>query len=315
MYHGLLGIFSTILSYARAVRLLQRSAGQYVARCISRISCLFFGDGRVHIIALAVREMEDDVAGRELWTSAQKGCITQPLPGHTSSPVWMLRAFLVALANDHVETAAQLARAAPDLVNAQLDSNTAGVGTPLAHAAFYGCGGAIKLLLDLKAAVSPVADSWCRTPIFMAVCGGHVPVVTLLASAGVDVNEGGCNAPLFEAARAADVRMVQALVEIGADLGVKDRYGWTPMHTASFNGHSAVVHLLIRSNASVNCTNTSGEKPMHLAAIYGHVGVLKLLLDAKAGTAAADNTGRTPLAYAREYGHERAMQLLLQLQP
>jgi ankyrin repeat protein len=276
-----------------------------------RIVFSLVGDDRAHTLARAVREMEDDVAGRELWNSAQKGCIAHLLPSHASAPTWMLRAFLVALANDHVDTVAQLVRAAPCLVNAQL-VNAAGVETPLAHAAFYGCVGAIRLLLDLKAVVSP---GTVRTPMYLAVCGGRVPAVELLATAGVDVNEGGYNAPLQVAARFGDVRMVQALHEMKADLESKDPYGRTPICAASHNGHSAVVQWLVRSNASVNCTSVYGETPMHAAARHGHAKVLKLLLDAKAGATVVDDEGITPLCCARFRRDERAVQLLLQSLP
>ncbi len=248
--------------------------------------------------------MEDD-EGRELWTSAQKGCITQLLPSHTGSPRWMLRAFLVALANDHVDTAAQLARAAPDLVKARL-VNDMWVDTPLEHAASHGSFCATKLLLDLGALASCHALYW-------AVRGGHVPVVNLLASSGADVNEGGLQAPLHMAASLGDVHMTQALLERKADPAMKASNGWTPMYMASVHGQSAVVHLLVRSNASVNCTTDADKTPMHAAATYGHSGVLEILLDAKADAAAVDDEGRTPLANARERGHELSVQLLQSL--
>ena len=42
--------------------------------------------------------------------------------------------------------------------------------------------------------------------------------------------------------------------------------GYTPIHEAANNGHSAVLKLLIQYGAKVNCRTSSGSTPLHLAA-------------------------------------------------
>lgn len=38
----------------------------------------------------------------------------------------------------------------------------------------------------------------------------------------------------------------------GADVSAADKYGWTPLHRASQNGHEAIAQLLIERGADEN---------------------------------------------------------------
>ena len=50
---------------------------------------------------------------------------------------------------------------------------------------------------------------------------------------------------LHEAAAKGDLDEVKRHLENGANVNAKDKYGWTPLHEASNNGHKEVAELLI----------------------------------------------------------------------
>lgn len=88
--------------------------------------------------------------------------------------------------------------------------------------------------------------------------------------------------------------------------------GWTPLNSASDNGHVDVVKLLLEKGADLTVANNSGWTPLHAASLNGHIEVIKLLLDtSKVEASSKDNAGRTPLLYAAKNGNEAAIKLLL----
>jgi ankyrin repeat protein len=61
------------------------------------------------------------------------------------------------------------------------------------------------------------------------------------------------------------------------DCGVK--FGWTPLHVASIEGHVDMMQCLLESGARVNLRTISQKTtPLHLTAHFGHDKGLRLLL-------------------------------------
>ncbi|RYP19126.1 hypothetical protein DL766_008512 [Monosporascus sp. MC13-8B] len=62
---------------------------------------------------------------------------------------------------------------------------------------------------------------------------------------------------------------VRRLLGIGARINSKDRYGGTPLHWASRNGHDTVVKQLLESGADTNAKDNDARTPLHWASQNG----------------------------------------------
>ncbi|KAI5726408.1 hypothetical protein M8J76_002135 [Diaphorina citri] len=102
------------------------------------------------------------------------------------------------------------------------------------------------------------------------------------------------------------------LLEAGANINHTDCEGWTPLRSASWGGHSAVVKLLLQSGADVNCSDMGGRTALRAAAWGGHLEVVKLLLAAGAHVNAADSEGRTALIASAYMGHADIVSSILE---
>ena len=76
----------------------------------------------------------------------------------------------------------------------------------------------------------------------------------------------------------------------------RDFEGRTPLHIASWQGHTAMVELLLRYNADVNATDREQRTPLQSAAWQGHERVVWLLLKAGARSDQPCAQGATPLS-------------------
>jgi len=104
---------------------------------------------------------------------------------------------------------------------------------------------------------------------------------------------------------------VQRLLEKGADVAAASNEGWTPLKSASSNGHVDVVRLLLEKGADVTAASNEGWSILHSASSNGHVDIVKLLLEHDADIAAKDTIGWTPLFHASKNGDEATIELLL----
>lgn len=117
--------------------------------------------------------------------------------------------------------------------------------------------------------------------------------------------------PLIDAVEAGNERDVTRLLDSGADVNAEGDEGDSALHTAVWEGHTAIVQLLLARRANVNAKNEKGETPLHWAAEKGHFNIASLLLEKGAAVNAKDEDGQTPLHYAAEKGRAQVTALLL----
>ena len=95
-------------------------------------------------------------------------------------------------------------------------------------------------------------------------------------------------------------------------LTVTDSDQYTPLHRASYNGHSAVVEFLLLKGANVEAKTIDSWQPLHCACRWNNVEVASLLLQNGARINSQTNGGQTPLHLASSNEHARnTLELLL----
>uniref|UniRef100_A0AAY4CFG2 Ankyrin repeat and sterile alpha motif domain containing 1A n=1 Tax=Denticeps clupeoides TaxID=299321 RepID=A0AAY4CFG2_9TELE len=112
----------------------------------------------------------------------------------------------------------------------------------------------------------------------------------------------------------------------GPNVNCVDSTGYTPLHHAALNGHSAVVELLLRNEALTNIADNKGCYPLHLAAWKGDERIVQLLVHQGPShpklnhlspslsffLSYQNNDNETPLHCAAQYGHSKVVCLLLE---
>ncbi|WP_168464185.1 ankyrin repeat domain-containing protein [Wolbachia endosymbiont of Ctenocephalides felis wCfeT] len=122
------------------------------------------------------------------------------------------------------------------------------------------------------------------------------------------------NAQLLKAAKEGIIGKVKKLIRKGAGVNARDnKYGWTALHWAAFNGHTEVVVFLLGKGADVHIQNYHKETPLHLAAQMGHKDVVESLINngAKAKINARSKSGWISLHYAACNGKKDVVELLI----
>jgi len=105
---------------------------------------------------------------------------------------------------------------------------------------------------------------------------------------------------LRRAAYDGDIEQVKSLISKGADVNEKGRWGITPLHLASREGHAEVARLLISKGAYLNSVSENAPglnemTPLHCAAASGNKQTVELLLSEGAEINARNGGGMTPL--------------------
>lgn len=118
----------------------------------------------------------------------------------------------------------------------------------------------------------------------LAVKANFVVIVKLLVEAGVDLDyqDAQGETALHVAARFGHTACAKILLEghddQKADLEIAENsFGWTPLFTASVDGHIEIVRTLIAAKASLEKLDTSGWTAKEHAALRGHVDIAAVL--------------------------------------
>ena len=119
--------------------------------------------------------------------------------------------------------------------------------TALHFACYFGQPDAVRLLIELGAAVDAVAAN---------------PTKVM---------------PLHSAASSRNLDAARLLLEHGAPIDARQQGGWTPIHAAAQNGDRALVELMLQHGADPKLANDQGKTPAIIAREKGHAEVAALL--------------------------------------
>jgi ankyrin repeat protein len=196
----------------------------------------------------------------------------------------------------------------------------------------------VKALVSADATLVNARSGTGESAILTAVYHGRKDIVNLLVARGVALT-------LFEACAAGEFDRVERLVAEGSAVNAYSDDGWTPLHLASFFGHTKIAEcllghaadvaarsrnananlplhaalagnhkmvagLLIGAGADVNAADAAGWRPLHLAAANNNLDVMRTLIAQGADVTAQNAEGLLPLALAKQKGHREAVALL-----
>jgi ankyrin repeat protein len=153
------------------------------------------------------------------------------------------------------------------------------------------------------------------TSLHLASFLGFTELCEQLVGAGHDIHakagfESG--SVLHSASYQGHEAIVRFLLQSGADVNDEGgRFGYA-LQAASDGGHEAIVKLLLQSGADVNAQGGECGHALEAAASEGHQSVVKLLLQSGAEIADSQDGFRNALLHASDGGHEAVVKLLLQ---
>lgn len=101
--------------------------------------------------------------------------------------------------------------------------------------------------------------------------------------------------------------LVVKLIQRGGDI---NKTGWTPLHYAATNGHTAIVRQLLENFAYIDAESPNGSTPLMMAARYGSTESVKLLIDEGADVLLKNAQGLTALDFAEQGIRPDAIALL-----
>jgi ankyrin repeat protein len=107
------------------------------------------------------------------------------------------------------------------------------------------------------------------------------------------------------------LEVLDALLIAGADPDGHDCTGATPLMTAAYRGHEAIVARLIASGADLEAKDEEGQTALMFASNAGQLGVVRGLFSGGADVNARDKEGSTPLMFAAQHGHNDVVRHLL----
>src|SRR5262250_2829032 len=119
---------------------------------------------------------------------------------------------------------------------------------------------------------------------------------------------------IIKAAKSGDLGTLKSLLAEDASLlNARDSDGSTPLHCATWKGHSIVVAALLEAGADVNAVNQNehwGTTPLHAAAHANQAAIAQLLIDKGADLNAKDLEGRTPMRHTSFHKAKAVARLL-----
>ena len=153
----------------------------------------------------------------------------------------------------------------------------------------------------LGSALKPGTENWIRT----------TEGAEFMQEDSSIVQFGGSE--LHHVAAKGDIAGAQRLLASGIDLEARDNRGFTPLHTAIWEGHEELAELLIDSGADVNAhiLGSLDWTPVGEAARFGLINTIRRLIDHGARINERTRSGVTPLHLAIDYKHFLAAETFL----
>ena len=102
-----------------------------------------------------------------------------------------------------------------------------------------------------------------------------------------------------------------ALIASGAVVDAVEKRKWTPLHSASLNGHKDAIVALINAGAVVDAREEGQPTPLYFASQNGHVDSINALIASGAAVDAVGKRKWTPLHSASLNGHKDAIMALI----
>jgi ankyrin repeat protein len=90
----------------------------------------------------------------------------------------------------------------------------------------------------------------------------------------------------------------------------RDKYGWTPLHTACYYGHLHIVKFLLTQGVNINTKDNLGCTPLHRAVQSGHLTLIQFLLINGANPNLQNHNGNTALHWALQWGYIKIIEVL-----
>jgi len=117
---------------------------------------------------------------------------------------------------------------------------------------------------------------------------------------------------LLAAAAHGDSAQIKALIAKGEKPNVRDAYGRTPLHVATYGGHHEAMRVLVTAGANPNALENDRYDIVTIAAVANDVSTLKVALSL--GASAKNITSRwdgTALIAAAHLGHAEVVRTLI----
>jgi uncharacterized protein len=117
---------------------------------------------------------------------------------------------------------------------------------------------------------------------------------------------------LLAAAARGDAAEIRKLAAAGVDPNVRDDYGRTPLHVATFRRNRDAISALVQAGADINAKEHDRYDAVTIAAVADDVGTLRMLL--QLGASAKQVTSRydgTALIAAAHLGHDLVVKMLI----
>jgi ankyrin repeat protein len=241
-------------------------------------------------------------------------------------------ALIMATINGHTEVVRLLLSKGADM------NKPAHFGfTPLWYAAEEGHLDIAKLLINKGANINAQDHMFHMTPLMRALSNNKDKLADLLIQKGANVNihDREQESPLQLAVQYHYKEIAIHLIQHGAQVNAKNDHGatpfyysanpemaqflidhgaliisssdsFTPLHYASFNGHTDLVQFYLEKGLNINASTKQGLTPLHLAVFNKHLSTAKLLL-----AKGADINCRTTARYDNIPANSTALSIAL----